>query len=171
MKAIIFAALAGLCWGVGELFSKSVLHSKQVGPMGLLVVRTGLAFIPALIAFFVATRVISPSAEPPAFWKADAAVLAKLILGATLLAGFGGVFFFYLGLAHGDISRVKPIAFGVAPAVAAILGMTLMGEQYSHAKAVGIALIIGGIIVVTTQHAPARTGASAADQQTTGAGT
>ena len=33
MKAVLFALAAGLCWGIGEVCTKSVLHSGKVGPL------------------------------------------------------------------------------------------------------------------------------------------
>lgn len=47
MLAVVCAFLAGLCWGVGEVFTKSVLHSKQVGPLAAIAVRSTVA-IPVL---------------------------------------------------------------------------------------------------------------------------
>ena len=49
MKPILFAVLAGLCWGVGEIFTKSALNSKEVGPLAAFLVRaSGAAKDPAL---------------------------------------------------------------------------------------------------------------------------
>ncbi len=146
MKAILFAVLAGVCWGVGELFTKSVLHSKQVGPMAVLVVRTAVALPPALIAYMVAVKVIG--SESHAWVKADGTVMTRLILGSALLAGFGGVFFFYLGLAHGQISVVKPIAFTVGPAIAVVLAWLILKEPMNAPKAVGVVLVLAGIVLI-----------------------
>ena len=33
MQTVIYAVLAGLCWGVGESFTKSVLHTHKIGPV------------------------------------------------------------------------------------------------------------------------------------------
>ena len=40
MQTILFAVLAGLCWGIGEMFTKSVLHTKQIGPITAIAVRS-----------------------------------------------------------------------------------------------------------------------------------
>ena len=154
MKAIVFAVLAGVCWGLGELFTKSVLHSKQVGPMAVLVVRTAVALPPALIASMVAVKVIG--SESHAWVRADTPVLAKLVFGSAMLAGFGGVFFFYLGLAHGQITVVKPIAFTVGPAVAVVLAWLFLKEPMNVPKALGVALVLAGIVLIAGfgGHAP-----------------
>jgi drug/metabolite transporter (DMT)-like permease len=146
MKAIVFAVLAGVCWGVGELFTKAVLETGRVGPMTVLLVRTALALPPALLAYIVAYHVLR--SEPQGWWRADAATLAGLTLGSALLAGFGGVFFFYLGLSHGPVSTVKPIAFTVGPAVAVILAYLVLKEQVPPLKALGVILVLAGVALI-----------------------
>jgi drug/metabolite transporter (DMT)-like permease len=159
-KAVLFAILAGVCWGLGELFTKRVLASKEIGPMALLALRTAIALPPALIAFWLLAKVW-PS-ETPKPLAASTGVMTMAFLGSGLLAGFGGVFFFYRGLAVGDISVVKPIAFALAPAIAALVGWLFLGESMTTRKALGIALLIAGLVLVTTGghgHAPTPHGA------------
>lgn len=151
MKAVLFAILAGLCWGVGELCTKSVLHTHKVGPMTMLLIRTCLALPPVLLAYWIASRF--SSIEPPGWLQAGPRTL-QLAAASALLAGFGGVFFFYLGLNYGEITIVKPIAFTLAPAVAVLLGWLVLGESMSAQKAVGIALILAGLVVLTTYKPP-----------------
>ena len=43
MKAILLAVTAGLCWGVGELCTKSVLHGGRIGPLTAIAVRSTVA--------------------------------------------------------------------------------------------------------------------------------
>ncbi len=158
MNAVFCAVLAGLCWGIGELFTKSVLHSGQVGPMTILLVRALVTVPPAVIAYLLARHLAGAAAEGAAlrpdgaaWWRtADGVVLAKLA-AAGLLAGFGGVFFFYtaLSLPGGDISRIKPIAFTLAPAIAVLLGWALLKEPMSVRKGVAIAMILGGVWILT----------------------
>jgi len=157
MKAVVFALLAGVCWGVGELFTKSVLSSKQVGPMAVLVVRTAVALPPALIAYFVAVRALGT--ESHNWVRADTPVLTQLVLGSALLAGFGGVFFFYLGLAHGQVTVVKPIAFTLGPAVAVVLAWLFLREPMTATKALGIVLVLAGVVLISASaHSPPATG-------------
>lgn len=56
--------------------------------------------------------------------------------------------FFYLALSTGEVGRVKPIAFAVAPAVGAILGWLALGETMTPRKLIGIATIITGVILL-----------------------
>lgn len=149
MQAILYAVLAGLCWGVGEIFTKSVLRAHVVGPMTVLLVRALVGVPPAVLVYWLATRVSKAEATG---WLAssDAGFLAKLFLGSALLAGFGGVFFFYQALAQssGDISKVKPIAFTLAPAIAVLLGWLVLGEPMTLRKGIGVVMILGGVVVV-----------------------
>lgn len=153
MKAILFAILAGLCWGVGEIFTKGALNSKAVGPMTALLVRAAITLPPCIVAYLLAMYVWR---NEPVNWikEAPASVWLKLILGSGLLAGFLGVFFFYTGLAQpgGDISLLRPIAFGLAPATAVLLGWIMLGERMTLTKGVACALIIGGIVMLGAEH-------------------
>jgi len=157
MQAIILAILAGLCWGVGEIFTKAARNSRQIGPMGALLVRALVTLVPAAAAFLVASRLWG--SEPFAFWRTlSGPVWAKLVIGSGLLAGFAGVFFFYWGLASpgGEISRIRPIAFSLAPATAVLLGWWLLGEEMTLRKGAAVVLIVVGIVLLTGEgHAPA----------------
>lgn len=149
MNAIVCAILAGVCWGVGEIFTKWALNTGAVGPMTVQFVRACVVLLLAAAAYLVATRVTRT--ENPDWWKhADAKVWAMLILGSGVLAGFAGVFFFYLGLGKpgGDISRLRPIAFSLAPATAVVLGWLILHEALTLKKIIAVVLIVGGIILL-----------------------
>jgi len=152
MHAILFAALAGLCWGVGEVFTKSVLHTKQVGPITAIAVRSTVA-LPALwIAYWLAVHRLK--AEPANWLDADRATLLKLVLGSGLVAGAAAMICFYVALHLGEISRVKPIAFALAPATAVLIGWLALGEVMTANKAAGVALILAGVVLLTGNTAP-----------------
>jgi uncharacterized membrane protein len=156
VKPVLFAILAGLSWGVGEICAKAVLNSGKVGPQTLLAVRMLVAAPLAVAAYILAYYVLK--SEPREWWRAETGVLAKMILGGGVAAGFAGVLFFYLGLsaAGGDISRIKPIAFTLAPACAVLLGWLVLGEAMTVRKAIGVAMILAGVIVLTSaSHGPA----------------
>lgn len=146
MKPVVFAVLAGVCWGVGELFTKSVLHSGRVGPMTVLMARAVVALPPALIAYVVAYSMLKT--EPEQWWKAGSPLMLKLAFGSALLAGFAGVFFFYLGLASGQISVVKPIAFTVGPAVAVLLACVVLKEPLGAVKLIGVGMVLVGVVLI-----------------------
>ena len=148
MKAVLFAILAGLCWGLGEMFTKSVLHSGRVGPMTVVLVRALVGLIPAAIVYLIAYQILKSPTEPRAWWAAPTPLLLKLTLGSAFLAGFAGVFFFYLGLASGPITTVKPIAFTLAPAVAVLLGWLVLREPMNAAKGAGVVMVLLGVVLI-----------------------
>lgn len=148
MKALWLAVGAGLCWGIGELCTKSVLHGKHIGPLTAIAVRSTIALPVIWIAWWLAVHVLGGEARP--LWRElSGAELAKLVLGSGLVAGAFGMICFYSALALDDVSRIKPIAFTVAPAAAAILGWALLGESMSWRKALAVALILGGVALLT----------------------
>ncbi len=157
MTAIIYAILAGLFWGIGELCAKSLLKSHEVGPVTAIAVRTTIALPVLWLAYLATTRGwLAPigisAAKEPAMWdQASWPVLMKLILGAGVSAGALGLLCFYLGLSAGEVSRVKPVAFGLAPTIAVLGGWLFLGEEMSLKKAVGVVLIVAGVLVLTTK--------------------
>jgi uncharacterized membrane protein len=149
MRAIIFAVLAGLCWGVGEIFTKWAINTGRVGPFTVLFLRACVTVVPALIACFIATRIAKT--EPAEWWKTmTPSVWAMVIGGSGLLAGFLGVFFFYWGLGSpgGDISIIRPIAFALSPATAVLLGWLVLDEGMTVRKAISVVLIVVGIALL-----------------------
>ena len=148
MQALILAVLAGLCWGVGELCTKSVLHGPRIGPMTAIAVRSTVALPVLWIAWAVATRWLA--LEPRPQWRAlKSADVLKLTLGSGLTAGAAGMICFYAALNLDDVSRIKPVAFTVAPAVAVVLGWLLLHEAMTARKAVAVGLILVGVVLLT----------------------
>ncbi len=148
MQAILLAVLAGLCWGVGEVITKSALQTKQVGPLTALLVRDLVSLPLVSLAYLLAIR-HSP-AEVPGWWRtADTATILKLIIGPGLLAGSIAVIFFYWALSLGEVSRLKPIAFSLAPAVALLIGWLILGEPMTPRKALGVTTILAGVLMLT----------------------
>jgi uncharacterized membrane protein len=147
MKAILLAVGAGLCWGVGELFTKSVLHGQRVGPITAIAVRSTVALPVLWVAYFVAVHVLR--AEPTGWHRAGTPTLLKLVCGSGLVAGAAAMIFFYASLSAGEISRVKPIAFALAPAVAAVLAFAFLGEPLTARKGVGLLAIVLGVVLLT----------------------
>ena len=147
MKAVILAVLAGVGWGVGEFFTKQVLHTGRVGPVTAITVRSTVA-LPVLWAVYL-LFVHARGGEPRDWTGAGTATLLKLILGSGLVAGAAAMLCFYGALHHGPISKVKPIAFTLAPVVGVLLGWTLLGEAMSARKAVAVVLIVAGVVLLT----------------------
>lgn len=160
MKAVLFALAAGLCWGIGEVCTKSVLHSGKVGPLTAIAVRSTIGLPVLWLVWVVAKDGIFGAAAEPKGWLSlsgagDRAVLAKLVLGSGLVAGAAAMVCFYLSLKFGPVSQVKPIAFCVAPAVAVVLGWTVLGEPFDLRKGFAVGLILLGVVLLTGGGSPA----------------
>lgn len=142
MKAILFAILAGLCWGIGEACTRSALHAGRIGPISAITVRS-LVAIPLLVATYwlMARGTVGLKVEPP-LAQVDATTWAKLVLGSGLVAGAVAMICFYIALSLGEVSVVKPIAFSIAPVVGVLLGWLVLGESMDARKAIAIGLIV-----------------------------
>lgn len=149
MKPILLAVGAGLCWGIGEVFTKSVLHTKQIGPITAIAVRSTVALPVIWAAYFVAHRVVK--SEPPNWTSAPTPVLLKLILGSGLVAGALAMICFYAALSMAEVSKIKPIAFCLAPATAVLIGWLVLGETMTIKKAIAVAMILGGVALLTSK--------------------
>jgi uncharacterized membrane protein len=150
MKAMLFASLAGLCWGIGEVCTKSVLHTGTIGPLTALAMRS-LVALPIIWLVWVLARdgFAGGTPEPRGWLSADAATWSKLVLGSGVVAGAIAMIAFYIALTHGPVSQVKPIAFCLAPATGALLGWLLLGEDMTLRKAIAIGLILLGVVLLT----------------------
>lgn len=151
---VLLAILAGLFWGVGELCTKWVLHTKQVGPITAVTVRSLVALPAILIAYIVAVHLLKLKQEPAGWFRigpggTDPKTLWVLVLGSGLGAGAAALICFYAALNLGDISRIKPIAFTVAPATAVLLGHWILHEEMSPRKWIAIAFILTGVVLLT----------------------
>lgn len=148
MYAILLAIAAGLCWGVGELFTRSALHSKQIGPLAAISLRSTIALPLLWLAYVLVTRTMQVER---AGWlnTAQSATLWKVILGSGVIAGALGMIFFYCALNLAEASRVKPIAFSIAPATAVVLGWLVLHESMTWQKAAGVTLILAGVVLLT----------------------
>ena len=83
---------------------------------------------------------------------------------AWLLAIVSGVFetayFVFLSAAYrrGDLSLVYPIARGTAPVLAVAVGVVVLGERLGLVGALGVACLLGGILVLQRPWAALRRG-------------
>jgi uncharacterized membrane protein len=147
MKAVMLAIAAGLCWGIGEFFTKQVLHGGKIGPLTALAVRSTVALPVIWLVWLVVAR--GMALEPREWTGAGAGTLLKLVLGSGLVAGAVAMICFYGALHLGPISRIKPIAFSLAPVVAVLLGWSVLGEAMSVRKGAAVLLIVAGVVLLT----------------------
>jgi len=167
MKPIVLAVLAGLCWGIGEVFTRSVLHSKEIGPFAAVAVRSTVALPVIWLAYYVAMNVVkSPMEVQGWLGGASTATWFKLVIGSGLVAGAAAMIFFYAALSMGEVSRIKPVAFALAPATAVVLGWLTLGESLTLRKIIAIGLIIAGVVMLTGKAKSPSDAPEEADQST-----
>ncbi len=69
---------------------------------------------------------------------------------ATIIASFGGIMFGYALRAGNDAGVVASLS-AVSPVITMILSFTLLGERPSAASALGCALVICGVVIISCQ--------------------
>lgn len=134
-----FALLTAAAWGVGGYFEKKGLALGGVPPQVGIVVRTGIAFL-LLAAVSVPQWRTLTTASPKS--------LLYIAVGGGVLAGAVGMLCFYVALRNGSLAQVMPIAF-TSPLFGVLLGMILGGEPITARAIGGIALTVGGIVLLS----------------------
>lgn len=91
-----------------------------------------------VVAVLVGRGYARPSRSPGTAWAVMTGIVAV-----------GGLVSLYVALGTGEVGIVIPIS-AAYPAVTLILSAGFLGERLSVARVIGIALVIGGAILVTT---------------------
>ncbi|RRR76351.1 MAG: DMT family transporter [Candidatus Viridilinea halotolerans] len=130
---ILFGLLAALGWGTSDFLMSRV--SRQIGLRQTLLWFQALATL-AIASVLLVTQDV-PTA-PPILWLWAIVVNSFNVVGTILL---------YHALSIGTIAIVSPIAasFAVVTTALAMLG----GERPDSLALIGVAMVIGGVIVVS----------------------
>ncbi len=143
---VLFAVLAGLCWGIGEVCARSVLHTGKVGPFMAVAIRSSIALPLIWGAYLVASK-LAPEGAGKGLGALTSKEWTLLIVGSGLVAGACAMIFFYISISLGEVSRMKPIAFTLAPAVAVVLGAMFLGEPLTGRKVLALVLVVSGVLL------------------------
>lgn len=162
MQAILFAVVAGLCWGIGEVCAKAVLHTHKVGPFFAVALRTTLALPIIWIAYLIARKLAPQGAGKGLSLQGEGALTMKewalLVGGSGVIAGALAMIAFYVSISMGEVSKMKPIAFTIAPTTAVVLGILFLGEAMTMRKVVGVVIVLAGVLVIASGSSPAHNG-------------
>ncbi|HEX7556976.1 MAG TPA: EamA family transporter [Leptolinea sp.] len=139
MKPQLFALLTAIAWGVGGYFEKKGLHLGNLSPQIGITIRTAVALIILAAVSFPEWKQI-----PTAGSKS----LLYMVVGGGVVAGAIGMLCYYTAIKGAPLGKVMPIAF-TSPLFGALMGFWLGGETFSIKSAIGIAMTIGGIIILT----------------------
>ncbi len=139
MKPQLFALLTAICWGVGGYFEKKGLHLGNLSPTMGISIRTLVALV-----------ILGAASYPQ--WKtvpqAGSKALLYMILGGGVVAGAVGMLCFYTAIKGAPLTRVMPIAF-TSPLFGALMGLIFGGEPLTVKSALGMAMTIAGIVLLT----------------------
>jgi len=115
------------------------LHLGNLSPQLGITIRTAVAFL-------ILGAVSAPQWKSLA--QADARVWLLMVIGGGVLAGAIGMLCFYSAIKAAPLNRVMPIAF-TSPLFGALMGLVLGGESLSLKTALGMALSVGGIVLLS----------------------
>ena len=145
LGAVAALAVVAVCYATGPLIlSRWLSHLPGLGVITASLALTALAYLPVGVA------------QAPGSWPSTDVVLSVLGL-AVLCTAIAFVVFFAL-IAEVGPTRSTVITY-VNPAVAVLLGVTLLDETFTVTTAVGFALILTGSVLATRRSsAPATAG-------------
>jgi transporter family protein len=139
MKPQLLALITAIAWGIGGYFEKKGLHLGNLSPQMGITIRTAVALVILGAVSFPQWKTIP---------QAGSKALLMMILGGGVVAGSLGMLCFYAALKGAPLTQVMPIAF-TSPFFGALMGVILGGEPLTAKTIIGMALTIGGIVVLT----------------------
>ena len=145
--AVVAVAVVAVCYAVGPLIlSRWLSHLPGLGVITMSLALTALVYLPVGVA------------QAPSSWPSTKVVLA--VCGLAVVCTAVAFLVFFALIAEIGPTRSTVITY-VNPAVAVLLGVTLLDEDFTAATAVGFALILAGSVLATRRAAvttPAATG-------------
>ena len=139
MKPQLLALVTAIAWGVGGYFEKKGLHMGHLSPQVGTTIRTAVALLVLACVSFPEWRSIA---------QAGSKSLLYMVIGGGVVAGSVGMLCFYAAIKGAPLSRVMPIAF-TSPLFGAAMGIIYGGEPLTLKTVLGMALTVGGIVLLT----------------------
>ena len=139
MKPQLFALVTAICWGVGGYFEKKGLTLGNLSPTMGITIRTAVALLILGIISYPQWKTLP---------QAGSKALLYMVIGGGVAAGAVGMLCFYTALKGAPLNRVMPIAF-TSPLFGALMGLAFGGEPLTVKAGVGMAMTVGGIILLT----------------------
>ncbi len=137
-RGFFFALLTALVWGFAPALEKMGLAGRVDPYLGVVIRSLSVAAF-ALVGLILIGRVGS-------LVEVDLKS-ALFIAGGGVVAGLIGQFVFYSALKTGEASVVVPVA-ATYPLVALVVSVFFLGEAFTWSKLAGIALVVGGVIML-----------------------
>jgi drug/metabolite transporter (DMT)-like permease len=139
--AVLAVAVVAVCYAVGPLIlSRWLSHLPGLGVITMSLALTALVYLPLGLA------------QAPSSWPSAKVVLS--VCGLAVVCTAVAFLVFFALIAEIGPTRSTVITY-VNPAVAVLLGVTLLNEAFTAATAVGFALILAGSVLATRRTAVA----------------
>jgi len=145
LALILVAAVAHATW---NLFSKQASAAGASSFVWLMSLSATVLYAPVVAA----SVLLSPPRLTPLDW---------VFMTGTGLLQVGYFLFLQSGYRLGDLSLVYPLGRGSGALLAALAGITLLGERPGTAGITGIVLVVLGVLVLGVPVAPTMRGAQA----------
>lgn len=139
--SLIFAVLAGVCWGIGGYFEKSGLLSLRLPPIAGITLRTAVALV---ILGALSVPVWKRTAHP-----GDIKGWLMIIIGGGIVAGSLGMWSFYSALSSSEnLGVTLAVAFAMSPLAGTVLGLFRGTQKMDLKITLGIGAVIVGIVLI-----------------------
>lgn len=123
--AVLFSALLHASWNAVVRFRADRLAT--------------ITLLAAFAMLFAAPLAVVVSPPPPQAWP---------WLAASVVLHVGYNLFLATAYAHGELSKVYPIARGTAPLLTLVISLTIIGEPLAASTAVGVVVLGAGILAL-----------------------
>jgi drug/metabolite transporter (DMT)-like permease len=133
-------------FAIGLVAIAAVLHAGW----NVLLKTSGDPLLTAVRLQAIGTLLLGPIALVAWFASGQPAIDGAGVLIALVSGVLEALYFFLLASAYrrGDLSLVYPLARGSAPLLAVLVGVFVLGERLSAIAALGVLLVLVGILVV-----------------------
>ncbi len=146
---VVFAVVAGLAWGIGGYFEKAGLRAIGLAPIAGITLRTAVAL--------AVLGLLSINQWKGLSLRSDGSAWLMIAIGGGVVAGSLGMWSFYRSLATTDnLGVALAIAFALSPIAGTVIGLARGDQPMEGKTALGMALIVGGIVVLQLAHRPSR---------------
>jgi transporter family protein len=139
MKPQLLAVLTAMAWGIGGYFEKKGLHQGNLSPQMGITLRTAAALVVLALVSLPQWKTVA---------QAGPKSLLYMVIGGGIVAGSLGMLCFYGAIKGAPLGKVMPIAF-TAPLFGALMGVVFGGELLTARMGLGMAMTVGGIILLT----------------------
>jgi transporter family protein len=129
--------------------ARGVLHGGKIGPFMAVAIRSSVA-LPLIWMAFAAAHRVAPNASGKGLGALTVKEWVLLLVGSGVVAGAAAMICFYISISLGEVSKMKPIAFTVAPLAAVILGAMFLGEALTVRKVVAVCLVLSGVVLLAS---------------------